>query len=116
MRNRLHTLFSKYLEKVGVKDFTELDPEERATYDRWQETLQAEVTLEDIAAFIKTQQEQLGKNLQTAVREGHDREAILITARLENYNDLHAVIAAPDRNRETLADSIENLIKTIKHE
>jgi len=116
MINRLHALLGKYLDKAGVADFTELDAEERATYDKWYETLQAEVTVDTLQTFIKSQLEQLGKGLQEAVKGGHDRQAILITARMENYTDLLAVIAAPDRNREQLADTIESLIKTINHE
>jgi len=114
--NRLHKLLNKYLEKVGVNDFTELDDEERATYERWRETLEAEITIKTLEAFIKAQLDQLSTQLQAAVKAGNDREAILITARLENYNDLQNVIAAPDRNREQLADTIDNLIKTTHHE
>lgn len=108
----LPAILQKYLKKVGVADFTELDPEERATYDTWRETLEAEVTVDTLTTFIKAQLANLSRELQEAVREGHDRKALLITARLQNYNDLMEVITAPDRNRESLAIFIDNLIQT----
>lgn len=104
-------MLNKYLTKLGVNDFTELDAEERATYDEWREVLEAEATVENIGEFIDAQIKTLGGELQEAVREGHDRKALLITARLENYNDLQAVITAPDRNREALQAHINNLLK-----
>lgn len=109
----LPTILKKYLNKVGVGDFTELDPEERATYDAWRETLEAEVTVENLTTFITAQLANLSVELQEAVEQGHDRKAILITARLKNYNDLMGVITAPDRNRESLAAFIDNLIQTL---
>lgn len=109
----LPTLLKKYLNKVGVGDFTELDPEERATYEQWRETLEAEITVENLTTFITAQLANLSLELQEAVKEGHDRKAILITARLQNYNDLIGLITAPERNRETLAAFIDNLIQTL---
>lgn len=109
----LPAILQKYLKKAGVGDFTELDPEERATYDAWRETLEAEVTVENLTTFIQAQIANLSQELREAVKEGHDRKALLITARLENYNDLMGLITAPDRNRETLAAFIENLISTL---
>ncbi len=109
----LPAILQKYLAKVGVGDFTELDPEERATYDAWRETLEAEITVENLTTFIRAQIANLNGELQEAVEQGHDRKAILITARLKNYNDLIGLITAPDRNRESLAIFIDNLIKTL---
>lgn len=106
----LSALIQKYFTKQGVNDFTELSPEERATYDTWRETLEAQVTVETLAKFITAQTANLNTELQKAVREGDDRKALLVTARLENYSDLHSVITAPDRNRETLAVYINNLL------
>lgn len=107
----LNRLINQYLEKLGVQDFTQLEPEERETYDQWYETLNAEVTLETVESFIDAQLAHLGKELQDAVKNGHDRTAVLITARLDNYNDLKALLTAPDKNRDALAAHINNLLK-----
>lgn len=107
----LSALLKKYLDKVGVSDFTQLDDTERGTYDEWRKVLESEVTLADVEKFIKVQILRLNTELQKAVREGNDREAYIALARLENYNDLIAVIGAPERNREVLAAHIDNLLK-----
>lgn len=107
----LSALLSRYLEKLGVADFTQLDAEERETYDQWREVLEKEATLEDVTKFIEHELSNLNKELQEAVRDGDDRKAILTAARLQNYNDLKHVITAPERNREQLAGYINNLLK-----
>lgn len=111
LANKLHGLLGRYLDKQGVADVTQLSEEEKATYEKWQEVLSAEVTLETVVKFLEDQLPKLDKDLREAVKQGEDRKAILITARIENYNDLKAVIAAPDRNREKLAAFITNLLK-----
>lgn len=114
----LNTLINKYFARLKVNDFTELSEEERATYDEWQEILQAEQTVEGISKFVSAQVKNLEGELRTAVRNGEERKALFITARLENYNDLQAVIDAPERSREALAAHISNLLVTpiIDHE
>lgn len=106
----LNRLINQYLEKLGIQDFTQLDDDERKVYDQWYEVLNSDVTLADVEKFIDAQLKTLGKELQQAVKDGHDRKAVLITARLDNYQDLKSVIAAPDNNRDALATHIKNLL------
>lgn len=109
---RLNTAISRYLTKQGIDDFTQLDADEKATYDQWYEVLNADVTLEDVEKFIDSQLVKLANELREAVKNGHDRNAVLLTARLDNYTDLKAIIAAPDKNRGALEAHINNLLKT----
>lgn len=106
----LSALIKKYFNRLKVNDFTELTEEERATYDEWQAILTEEPTVESMGRFLTSQIKNLEGELRVAVRDGEERKALFITARLENYNDLQAVIDAPERNREALAAHINNLL------
>lgn len=113
----LGALIKRYFNRLKVDDFTQLTEEERATYDEWQEILTAEPSVEILSKFITSQVHNLESELRAAVRDGEQRKALFITARLENYNDLQAVIDAPERSREALAAHISNLLtKPINHD
>ena len=103
-------ILKKYLDKIGVKDFTELTGEERATYDKWHEVLSKEITVETIREFIELQVVDLRKNLKSYVMDGKERQALLATARLENYEALLDIIDEPNRSKESLEQHIKSLL------
>ena len=52
----MHNLLTKLFEKRGIKDATQLSPEERRDFDNWQAILSKdELTLEDVKVFCSTQ-------------------------------------------------------------
>jgi len=106
----MKALFRQYLDKLGVQDFTQLSDEERQTYDEWVVAYEAETTVETMRKFVETQQVQLAKDLREAVQNGDDRAALYLTARLANYDDIYALIVAPDKGRQQLEAHIKNLL------
>jgi len=54
-------ILQKYLNKLGVKDYSELNDEEKATYKEWEESISGrKLTDEDVKQF-------LDQELQTAI-------------------------------------------------
>jgi mRNA-degrading endonuclease HigB of HigAB toxin-antitoxin module len=52
----MNNLIEKILNKAGIKDLKELDPEEKQTLDSWQAVLSKdELTLEDVKKFCQVQ-------------------------------------------------------------
>lgn len=113
VKNRIahgQALLKRWLEKLGIADYLGLSLAEKATYDQWEAILTRELSLDDLRSFLAKQQVALSKELREAVRKGEDRVALVITARLENYDALIAFIDEPNRSRETLIAQITNLI------
>jgi hypothetical protein len=98
----------KLLEKVGVTDVSELSAVEKATFDEWQEALNANVAIEDVAKFMEYQVKRLNKDLRQAVVEGRDRDALRITAKLENYDALVFFIREPLERKKAVSEEILN--------
>lgn len=103
-------ILKKYLEKLGVGSYVELEDDEKRTYDEWEEVLTAEVSLKTIEEFIADQLEVLYKDLRENTKKGEDRQALLATAKIENYEALQAVIAQPQQEREALTEHIKALL------
>lgn len=100
------TLF-KYLEKCGVKGVNDLTELERHDFDEWQKILSATTTIEDIIKFLKVEVEILNRDLREAVKKEEQRAALLITARLENYEALLAITEGPENAKKELRATIE---------
>ena len=103
-------ILKKYLKKVGVKSYLDLQDDEKATYNEWEETLTEEVTIETITEFAVDQLEVLNKTLKDAVIQGEDRKALLTSAKIENYEALIGVIETPRQEKEALIEHIETLL------
>ena len=102
-------LMRKYLEKLGVSDYTDLSADEKRTYDQWDTVLSRDLTLENLRDFLGKQLVTLSKELREAVGKGEDRLALRIAARLENYEAMAAFIDEPNRTREQLIIQLKNL-------
>ena len=91
---------------------TDLDREtgEDVTYNKWIDILNDEFTLDRLTEFISNQIQELNKELIELVRDGKERQALYTTARLENYQSLHAMITMPDRNRQMLEEHLKELL------
>ena len=102
-------LLAKYLNKLGLSDYRELSQVERATYEEWERVLSKEVRIDDVSKFIKGQVDMLQKELMQAVKEGEDRDALQITAKIENYEAIVSFIDEPEQRRKALFQEIESL-------
>lgn len=106
----MKNLLATYLGKLGLKDYSELSAVEKATYKQWEDVLSKEVRIEDVAKFIQAQKKSLEKKLRDATREGESREALLYTARIDNYEAIITFIKEPLERRKSLERELLNNI------
>lgn len=104
----MKNLLAKYLEKLGLQDYSELSTVERQTYEEWERILSHEVRIEDVATFLEKQVARLHRELREATKEGEDRQALFKTARIENYEAIIAIIKEPNERRKELERELLN--------
>ena len=97
-------------EKLNVDGYSDLTEDEKRTHDEWNAILTKEADIPHLVAFLQKQILVLGRDLREAVTKGNDRNALYITARVENYEAIVAILTEPDRNREALIARITNLL------
>ncbi len=104
----MENILNKFLKKVGVEDFSELTEMEKATYQEWEKILSQDVKINDVAKFLEAQINRLNKELRAAVTEAKDREALRITAKIENYEAIIIFIKEPLERRKALEEQLLN--------
>lgn len=105
----MHFLIQNLLNKRGVKNPTELQPEEKKTFDAWQLVLtKEELATKDIVAFIRT---------QIGVIEGKWKDLDVPTAKKADlipyhvvYKALLAAIESPAYARKALEIQLNQLL------
>jgi dihydroorotate dehydrogenase len=98
----MDNLIKKFLDKQGIEDVTKLTPEEKSTYAEWEKILDGQTKITDVADWLEKNIKSMNVQLREAVKQGEDRVALLLTARLENYEAIAMMIREPDRKREDL--------------
>lgn len=103
-------ILEKYLEKLGLKDYSELTTAEREVYRQWEEVLNINIKVEDVATFLEKQVKVLNKRLREAIGEGDDVQTMILSARIENYETIILFIREPIEARKNLEkELLENL-------
>ena len=102
------SILSKIFEKKGIKDITELDKEERETFENYEKILsKPDLTLEDVKHFIESQ---IGI-IETKWKDyGNQNKADLIPYHTI-YCTLRDLIKSPQVEREQLEQYLKNLHK-----
>lgn len=95
-----------FLKKIGVQDFSELREEEKNTYREWEKILSHEVRIEDVAKFLERQVKHLNGQLHDAIKEDEDRLALILTAKIENYEAIMVIINEPMERRKSLEQQL----------
>lgn len=103
-------MLKDFLEKLGVKDFSELTNEEQETYQRWQDTLdKPNLTIEDIIAWLKSEDQLTQAALIDYTNDGRKQLFLQATSRLVRM--LTAILTKPEQEREMLKQQIEQMLK-----
>ena len=102
-------ILRRYLDKLKIKDATELTTAEKATYDKWVEVFSKEVTVKDVITFLKSEIERLRVAREQDTRSELDESYRL---RILNYKSLLAVVEKPEREKRQLEAAIESIIKS----
>ena len=103
-------IIEKYLEHIGVTP-ERMDSTERAKLEEWQEVFQKEITVKDIKKFIQFQLSSLQKSLIESAKEQDTQKSLYLSARIENYQALLAVISQTDKAKESLTAQLQTLMK-----
>lgn len=101
-------ILREYLTKCGVKEVSELTELERHDFEEWQQALSAKTSIQDIISFIKSEIDILNKQLREAVKSDESRVALLVTARIENYEALLLVAEAPEKQKQHIIEFIKS--------
>ena len=106
----MFSLIADYLKKRGIKDITELSADEKATFDKWENTLaEGEMTIEKILGFCKEQKKKI--EAQYVNPDNSDKKDIYLKAALSFYATMIQIIESPKAEREALIKHLESLLK-----
>lgn len=104
------SILSKLLSKRGIKDFNELDKEEKQQFETWQKVLSKdELTTDDIKKFCETQCELIETKWRDLDTPQYKK--IEWIAYHTVYKTLSIAINSPKAGKEQLEEYLNNLIK-----
>ena len=101
-------MFKKFLEKLGVKEFSELTEEEKQTYREWDEIISGrKLTDEEVKTFLggeinEIQVKLINPNLSV-------REDLFLKMKLEFIMKLMTFLAKPELEKRALEKHINEL-------
>ncbi len=99
-------MLSKILEKLGVKDYSQLKEQERQTYLQWAEILnKPDVTIEDLKRMLPIEKERLLAELRNF--DNDPKKDLYLKAALRNLEMLTDIIVTPEKAREELKSRLE---------
>lgn len=99
-------MLSKILEKLGVKDYSQLKEQERQTYLQWAEILnKPDVTIEDLKKILPIERDKLIAELRKW--ENDPKKDLYLKAALRNLEMLTELIITPEKAREGLKARLE---------
>lgn len=106
----MHKLLEKLFHKRGIKDFNELDQEEKQTFENWQSILsKEELTLSDVKEFCQVQLDVIeGKWKDYNI--DNTKKAELIPYHT-CYKTLFLAIGSPRSARENLEKTLIQLLE-----
>lgn len=105
-------ILEKYLKKIGVSSYFELNEEEKETYKQWENALSGRrITDEDVKAFFDKEQEDI-LNKISSMKLGK-REDIFLKMKLEFIRSVKTFLDGPRLEKEMTEKGINNLIEKI---
>ena len=105
----ISTLIQKLLEKKGISKITELSPDERTEYDRWQAVIEgSEITVPKIKEFCESQIRLIESKYSSG--EATDKQDVYLRASLHIYLNLVKLINSPEIERNNLEKYLTTLI------
>lgn len=105
----MHSLLTKYLNKLGIEDPNSLSSEEKATFEGWQQVLSKEkLTIEDVQAFLKSQIDTIELKWRD-LNAPNEKKAELIPYHTV-YKLLQVAIDAPQAARQAAEIQLQQLI------
>ena len=106
----MNNILQSTLKRLGVKDVRDLTPQERQTYDQFEEVIKRQVTVDDLKKMLPVLRGQLEDRLLDP--ENNTERDVFLKARIRNLKDIEAFITAPERNRRALEANLKTLIRS----
>lgn len=101
---------NKVLESKGIKNLTDLTPEERETYLAWDKILsEGKVTVDKILEFCERELARIDAVWRQSVISGRDIPQNLVLLRVV-YKTLADLIKAPKEEKAQLEEYLQNLV------
>jgi len=102
-------ILEKYLTKLHVKEFSELQDDEKETYRNWQSVLEGrKLTDEDVSRFLKTEEEETIQKLVS--QHNKDREDTFLKMKLDFIRKIKYFLDSPRVEKEVLEQNIERML------
>ena len=102
------SILKNYLNKLGVKNFSELNEEEKETYRNWETTLTGrKLTDEDVGLFLESEEEETVQKLIDAVLS--ERDDIFLKMKLEMIRKIKTFLNTPEFEKQVLEQNINQL-------
>jgi hypothetical protein len=100
----------KYLNKLGVKNFSELSEDEKETYRNWEKALEGRnLTDDDVAMFlIRTENELIEKLVNLS---GYDDKDAQLKAELNIIRKIKEFLRTPELEKKMMEQNLLNLLK-----
>lgn len=107
----MHSYLKKYLEKIGVKEFSELTPEEKETYTNWEQSLVGKkLTDDDVARFLVGLEEDIIKELiDTKTPKERD---LFLKMQLDLIRKIKGFLRTPELEKKMTEYQLMNLINS----
>lgn len=105
----MHEILQKLFTKRGIKDITDLSPDEVKDFDRWEKILsEGEITVDKILDFCKAQVTMIEGQMKVLDNSDiKNRKLILLHS---VYSSLVILIKAPQIERENLEKYLNTLL------
>lgn len=108
----MHQKLANWLKKLGIKDLSELRPDERATFQKWKLILSKEkLTIEDYLEFAKAQVAKIEKAFGD-IHLSQEQRTRLVDQHFV-YKTLMNIYHAPKEEKERLEKKLDEMIKEL---
>ena len=107
---QLPSIIQELLKKKGVQKLTELSPDEKTEYDRWQAVIEgSEITVPKIKEFCESQVRLIEGRYASG--DATDKQDIMLRASLHIYLNLIKLIDSPEIERNNLEKYLTTLLR-----
>ena len=103
-------LLNKYLEKIGLKSYEDLHPEERETYKKWEESLSGKKITDDTVALflVNLENDIIDELIKPELTK--DRDTFL-KMQLDLIRKIKTFLRTPELEKKMTEYQLMNLIK-----
>jgi len=103
-------ILEKYLKKIGVKHFHELNDEEKQTFRTWEESLNGrKITDDEVVSFFNTEiEDTINKLVSMEYNEKEDR---FLKVKLDFLRKVKNFLKMPEVERQIVEQGINKLLQ-----